>query len=220
MSILEHLEKPPRWLLDLLPESARDLLEQGGWWVVLGFVALVFLLIVWATLSRLGRALIGRHRQEIPTEDLTENLGALRLPANPAGPTQLTYEGLPVRLRLVVVAGAGKAFALQPKKVLPLLDRVVVGLTEIAEDAPPRIRIWPAQHSYEGFSITFHRSTPLPEGEGNPSQWIPVAGRAILGNQPVLLGLVLWSEERTTLPRRTLEPHEWPLVLRVKPRGH
>jgi hypothetical protein len=216
--MMEFLHKPPRWLMDLLPESARDLLDQGGWWVVLGFAALVVLLIVWAILARLGRLLFGRRRETPPTDDLAENLTAYRPPANARGPTELTYEGLPVRLRLVVAAAAGRDFGLQSKSVMPLLDRVVPGLREIAEDDRPRIRVWPAQHSYEGFRITFHRSTPLPEGEGNPSQWIPVAGRAVIGSQPILLGLALWSEEKTTLARRTLEPHEWPLVLRIKSR--
>jgi hypothetical protein len=119
-----------------------------------------------------------------------------------------------------VVAAAGKGIGLNPRNVLPLLDRVVPGLSEIAEDDRPRVRVWPAQHSYEGFALTFHRSTPLPEGQGNLSQWIPIAGRAIVGPQPLLIGLVLWSEEKTTLTRRTLEPHEWPLALRIKPRGH
>jgi hypothetical protein len=218
-SIMEFLQKPPRWLLDLVPESARDLLDHGGWWVVLGFAALVILLLAWAILARLGRLVLERRREAPPTTNLTENLAAFRPPANPGGPTQLNYEGLPVRLRLIVVAAAGKDFGFHPKNIVPLLDRVVVGLSEIAEDDRPRVRIWPAQHSYEGFSIAFHRSTPLPEGEGNPSQWIPVAGRAIVGKQPILLGLVLWSEEKTTLSRRTLEPPEWPVLLRIKRRG-
>jgi hypothetical protein len=125
-----------------------------------------------------------------------------------------------VRLRLVVAAAAGKNFDPRPREVLGLLERVVVGLREIAEDDRPRVRVWPTQHSYEGFAFTFHRSTPLPEGEGNPSHWIPIVGRAKVGGQQLLLGLVLWSEEKTTLARRTLKPHEWPLVMRIKPRGH
>jgi hypothetical protein len=216
---MEFLEKPPRWLTDLLPQSANDLLDQGGWWVVLGFVALVVLLIVWAILARLGHALFGRRPEPPPQLDLTENLAAYPPLTTPAGPDRLTYEGLPVRLRLVVVAPAGKDFGINRKRALELLERLVPGLAEIAEDDQPRVRIWPPQHSYEGFSVTFHRNTPLPEGEGNLSQWIPVAGRAKIGAQPVLLGLVLWAEDQTTLTRRTLEPHEWPIALRIKPRA-
>jgi hypothetical protein len=216
---MEILEKPPRWLTDFLPDSARDLLEQGGWWVVLGFLAVMVVLLVWAILARLARAIFGRRAKPPPAADLGENLAVYRPPANPAGPTQLTYEGYPVRLRLIVAAPGGKSADLSPRMVLGLLDRVVLGLSEIAEDDRPRVRVWPAQHSYEGFAFTFHRSTPLPEGEGNPSQWIPVVGRAKIGDQQMLLGLVLWSEEKTTLARRTLQPHEWPVVLRIKPRG-
>jgi len=215
---MEFLEKPPLWLMDLLPQSARDLLEAGGWWVVLGFAVLAILLIAWALLARLGRALFGRRPVPPPERDLTEDLAALGPPTTRAGPDRLTYEGLPVRVRLIVVAPTAKDVGISRALVPKLLERLLPGLSEIVVDDEPRVRIWPGQHSYDGFAVTFHRSTPLPEGEGKQSQWIPVAGRAKIGPQPLLLGLVLWAEEPTTLTRRTLEPHEWSVALRIKPR--
>jgi hypothetical protein len=213
---MDFLQKPPPWLTDALPESARDLLDHGGWWVLLGFVALVILLLVWAILSRLGHALFGRRPMPAPKDDLTEDLAALPALTTP-GPNRLMYEGVPVRLRLLVLAPAGKEVGINPATVFQLLDRVVPGLGAIAAHDQAKVRIWPPHLSYEGFAQTFHRSTPRPEGENNVSQWIPLAGRAKIGNQQVLIGLAVWTDSATTLARRTLEPHEWPLVFRIKP---
>jgi hypothetical protein len=214
---MELLEKPPPWLTDALPESVRDLLDKGGWWVLLGFAALVILLIVWALLSRLGSALFGRRAAAKPREELQERLADYPPPATRPGANRLIYEGLPVRLRLVVLASAGKEQGINPELVGAILDRVVPGLGPIARQDQARVRIWPPHLSYEGFAQTFHRNTPLPAGEHEPSSWIPLAGRAKLGGVQVLVGLGLWAENETTLKRRTLEPHEWALALRIKP---
>jgi hypothetical protein len=214
---MEFLQKPPPWLTNLLPESARDLLNGGGWWVVLGFFALALLLVVFAMLGRITRALVGRRPTPPPKENLEEVLASYPPLTAPPSKQRLTYEGLPVRLRLVVLAPAGKDAVIDPQTVFQLLDRVLPGLGAVGKHDQARVRIWPARHSFEGFGVTFHRNTPLPEGENQPSHWIPLAGRVKLGTQSVLLGLALWTTEKSTLARRTLEPHQWPLALRIKP---
>jgi hypothetical protein len=215
---MEFLEKPPPWLTDALPEGLRDLLDKGGWWVLLGFAALVILLILWALLSRLVGALFGRRPVLLAPDELQERLADYPPPTTRSGRDQLTYEGLPVRLRLVVLAPAGKEHGITSEAVGPILERVVPGLGSIATHDQAQIRIWPSHLSYEGFAQRFHRNTPLPAGEYEPSPWIPLAGRAKLGRVQVLVGLALWAERATTLRRRTLEPHEWALALRVKQR--
>jgi hypothetical protein len=62
----------------------------------------------------------------------------------------------------------------------------------------------------------FHRCTVKHEAEGEPSRWVLVVGRAMLGRQPVLLGLGLWAGEANTVGRLTLEPHQWLDVLRLR----
>jgi hypothetical protein len=215
---MDFLDKPPRWLTDRLPETARDLLEGGGWWVVLGFVALVVLLLTTALLGRLARAVFGRRRAPVPRDDLEEKLAEYPPPATLPSRRQLTYEGISVRLRLVVVAAVGKDHAIDPASAYRLLDQVLPGLGSIAAHDQAQVRVWPNQVSSEGFRVTFHRSTPVPEGEGQPSHWIPLAGRAKVAGQHVLIGLALWTADKTTLSRRTLEPHQWALALRIKPR--
>jgi len=47
---------------------------------------------------------------------------------------------------------------------------------------------------------------------------VRVAGRAKLGGQSVLIGLGLQAAKPTTVGRKTLQPHEWPTVLRIQER--
>ncbi len=208
-----NLGKPPQWLSDLLPEGVRNFLEGGGWWIVLGVLALLILLLLWALLRRL---FAGQPAPERRAPDLEEDLEALG-PAPPhSGDRKLTVEGVPVRLRLVVLAPAGDVMQVKADRVGELLNRVVQGLGDIVERDQPRVRVWPKQLSYEGFATSFHRHTPVPEREKNPSRWILMAGRADLGGRQVLIGLALQAVKPTTIGRKTLKPHEWDTLLRLK----
>ena len=128
----------------------------------------------------------------------------------------LSVYHVPVRLRLVVVAPAGKEADLDATAAEKLLEGVIPGLGSVVARDRPRIRLWPPQLSHQGFNATFHRCTPKPEPEGQPSRWVLLAGRALAGRQPVLLGLALWAEEPNTLGRMNLEPHQWLDVLRLR----
>jgi hypothetical protein len=55
------------------------------------------------------------------------------------------------------------------------------------------------------------------EPDDQPSRWVLVAGRALGGRQPVMLGLGLWAEQPSTVGRLNLEPHQWLDVLRLRP---
>jgi hypothetical protein len=203
-----------------LPAEVRDFLDGGGWWLVLGVLALLVLLLVWAVLKRLARALFGRRTGSADNwdEELDIDLADCPLPVRLPGDRQLTVYHVPVRLRLVVLAPAGKDHRVDATQVEKLLDRVVPGLGTAALVDRPRIRVWPPQLSHHGFAASFHRRTPRPEEEGQPSRWVLLAGRALVGRQPVLLGLGAWADDPTALGRMTLEPHQWLDVLRLERR--
>jgi hypothetical protein len=208
---MADLLTPPEWLIDRMP-GARGFLEGGGWLAVLGVGGLLLLLL----LGALIRGLFRRLPQGEAEVDLEEDLSALP-PAPPhAGDVRLTVDGIPVRLRLVVLAPAGKGQAPEPEMAAAVLDRVVPGLGDVARRDGPQTRVWLGQLSYEGFANTFHRNTPVPEGEKKPSCWVLLAGRADLGGRQVLLGLALQAVKPNTLGRRTLKPHEWATTLRLK----
>jgi hypothetical protein len=205
--------KPPPWLHDLLPPGpARDFTDQGGWLLVL----LVGAALVLAVLIALVRQAL-RRPPAVPDPEagLREDLAGYPPVSGGPGPRRLLVEGCPARLRLVVLAPAGKEAHIDPASVQPLLEHVLPGLGSVAGHDRPRIRVWPAQLSHQGFAAKFHRLTASPDPDGVPSHWALLAGRARVGGHHLLLGLVVWTEEPTSLGRRTLEPDRWPAVLRV-----
>jgi hypothetical protein len=212
---MDFLTKPPTWLTDQLPQEGRDFLTNGGWYAVLGVAGLLLLLVLYL----LVRAVLPRSRPKAKAKDdsdLDEDLATYPALKHPPGAKRLTVEGVPVRVRLAVLAPAGNDLEVNPATTAKLLDRVVPGLGELATHDRARTRIWPAQLSYQGFANTFFRHVRRPGEEGEPSAWVLVAGRVKVGKQQVLVGLALYADEETTLDRRTLEPHEWPTTLRVR----
>jgi hypothetical protein len=201
-----------------LPPPVREFLDGGGWWVVLGVLALVLLLLAWAILKRLGRALFGRRAKPADNWDpeLDIDLNDCPLPVRPPGERQLTVYHIPVRLRLVILAPAGKDHKVDATQVEKLLDLIVPGLGAVALVDRPRIRVWQPQLSHHGFAAAFHRHTHRPEADGQPSRWVLLAGRAQVGRQPVLVGLGVWAEGPNALGRMNLEPHQWLDVLRLE----
>jgi hypothetical protein len=214
---MDFIRKPPDWLMQPMPDGVQEFLNNGGWLGILGVGALVVLLVLWAFASKfLG---LFKPRPKKPVEkNLVEDLSSFqRLPPS-TGDRRLLVEGVPVRLRLVVAAPAGVATRINSEAIIKLLDSVLPGLGDIAAHDRPRITIWPAQLSYEGFANTFHRSTPVPEGEDDPTPWVLLAGRALIGKHQVNLGLGLQALKAHTIGRRTLKAHEWDSVLRVRVR--
>jgi len=214
---MEFIRQPPKWLLDVMPDGGKEFLDAGGWWGLLCFGAFIVLLLFWAFASKF-MGLFQRRPKKPVEKNLVENLSEYpRLPPS-TGDRRLLVEGVPVRLRLVVAAPAGVATKINSEAIVKLLDSVLPGLGDIAAHDRPRINIWPAQLSYEGFAHTFHRNTVPPEGEDQPSPWVTLAGQAMIGKHQVLLGLALQAIKPNTIGRKTLKAHEWSSVLRVRVR--
>jgi hypothetical protein len=200
-------------LLNFIPEGLRKLMPDGVWYVVLGSAALLALLLALSIIRRLFR------RAPSDREPNLEERFADYPPLKPSsGDRRLTVEGVPVRLRLVVVAQAGTESDVDEQHLGKLLERILPGLGAIFEADKPRVRIWPMQLSYQGFTKHLHRNTILPEGEHQLSKWVVVAGRAKLDEGQIMLGLGLEAIKPTTVGRRTIDAHEWPVLLRVRVR--
>jgi hypothetical protein len=213
---MELLQKPPDWLVKSLPEGgARDFIQGSGWYLVLSVAGLIILLILWALLRSLFRR---KEPEEVRLPNLEEDLSQYPEPKPSTGDRQLRVEGVPVRMRLVVVAPAGKDDEVHADDVERMLESVVPGLGDICKGDKPRIKVWPRQLSYEGFTKHFQRNMLVPEPAGMQSRWVLLGGRAKLGKQQIMLGLALQAVKPTTLGRRTVEAHEWPTVLRVRVR--
>ena len=209
MDVLQEKLQP---LIDLLPERVREY-----WAVVFGALALLISLIILALLRAVFRAVFATKKtlQEDWGKKLREDLSDYPPPAGVPG-KRLTVYHVPVRVRLVVLAPAGKELEIESSQAEDFLNRVIPGLGGVAAHDRPRIRVWPPQLSQQGFATAFFRHTIMGTKEGQPSPWILVAGRSQFTQPTVLLGLALWAEEPNNLGRLSLEPHQWLDVLRIK----
>ena len=163
------------------------------------------------------RIAAGRKRQHPDLErGLREDLAEYP-PPPPAGGRRLTVTGVPVRVRLVVVAPAGKQHdPLTPDDVPAVLDDVLRGLGGIVRADRPRVRVWPPQLSATGFAPTFHRLVASPDAGAEWSRWVKLAGPARTGRRPILLGLALLADEPLKLGDVQVETTEWGELLRVE----
>jgi hypothetical protein len=192
---------------DGLADQVRD------YWVyaAVGAGVLVALVVLY-------RIATGRQKKHPDLEkSLREDLASYPPPPTAAGPRRLSVNGVPVRVRLVVMAPTGKQqTAILPDDVPDLLDDVLRGLGGFVKSDRPRIKVWPPQLSVAGFAPTFHRLVESPDREGTASRWVKLAGPARTGKRPVLLGLALWADEPCKLGDVHVETTEWNELLRVE----
>jgi hypothetical protein len=202
----------PKDFNDLLPESLRAyaLYILGGLICVVFAIGLLFLIAV------LRFLLAGRAKKEIKQKNLEENLTEYPELKKASGDRQLRAEGVPVRLRLVVVAPAGTASEVDVDELPAILDQIVLGLGDIYNYDKPRVQVWPTQISYQGFGTHFHRNMLTGAEEGEMTRWVLVAGRVKVGKKQIMLGVALQSIKPNTIGRRTVDSHEWASILRVR----
>ncbi|MFL5342259.1 MAG: hypothetical protein ACJ8F7_19095 [Gemmataceae bacterium] len=157
-----------------------------------------------------------RRRPKFDTDAGLDEFLANFAPVPPAGTHRLTFEGQPVRIRLVVLAPAGRTAELLPSMAEGVLEAVVHGLGSAAQFDKPRVRVWPPQLSQTGFAPKFFRHVRRPEAKDEPSKWILVAGPALAGPGVVLLGLALETAKPTRRGSAPIDEIRWPELLRIR----
>lgn len=205
-------------LVERLPPDLRLFMDAGGWVVVVAVGGLILLVIMAAFLRRLFRK---PRRPAKKTPILDEELASYPPPPALWGEQRLTIYGLPVRLRLVVVAPLGyEAGEITPDQVEAILGLTLPGLGQMVRADKPRIRVWPTQMSYQGFFAAFRRHTLLPDPENQLSRWVLAMGRTFFERRPLVIGLVLLADQETPINRVALEqPHQWVEAMRVVTRS-
>ncbi len=137
-------------------------------------------------------------------------------PPPPSGAIRLSVDGIPARLRLVVIAPAGKAHdPISFNDVPELLDEIVRGLGDLVQADKPRIKFWPTPLSAAGFAPTFHRLIESPDAGKKSSRWVKIAGPAKIRERPILLGLALLTNDSNKLGDINVEAREWAKLLQV-----
>src|SRR5262245_43256456 len=201
-------------LFNLLPDSARD---YG--WAILAATAAVLLLLLWAIFDRLIlRPLFGRRSGPVPGEEhLRVDVTRLPAVAPPNSSRRLLAEGVPVRVRLVVLAplGQGRSHSL-PEDPTTLFDRVLPGLGAVVREDGALVKLWPAQVSRAGFAPKFHALVSTPDAPDASSRWVLAAGPVRAGDRQFSLGLALEADEPCYLGRQTVTPDRWTWLLRIR----
>lgn len=201
----------PKEFTDLLPDSVKAyaLHLLGGSVCVIALFALLIL-------GAIVRFLFGGSKKEVKQKNLEEDLTEYPDLKKPSGDRQLRAEGVPVRIRLVVVAPAGTSSEVDVDELPGLFDEIVPGLGEIFKYDKPRVQVWPTQISYKGFGTHFHRNMLTGAKEGELTRWVLIAGRLKVGKKQIMLGVALQSIKPNTIGRRTVDSHEWASILRVR----
>jgi len=217
--LYEWLKEVLKPLTEWIPPEYRDLAPPWVWWLLYLIALMAVLLLVGLICKRLGQALARRPRQRDWDKGWRENLEECPMPIQPPNERALSVYHVPVRVRLVVVAALGKEMQIRQQDVPALLNKVFPELGVVVAREEPRIRIWPFQLSDQGFNASFQRRALKPELDGEPSHWILLAGKALVGKQQLLLGLALWSEQPSAIGRLNLQPMQWLEILRLRGTG-
>jgi hypothetical protein len=191
--------------------------EGNMLYVYVGVGILLLAIVLFVLKSLFG----GKKRAVDPDRSLRETLAEYP-PAPASGSGRVLHvHGVEVRLRLVVVAPAGKQQdPISPDEVPALLDGVMRGLGAFVKSDRARVKVWPPQLSLTGFGPTFIRLVDSPDPEGKPSMWIRVAGPARSEGRPFLLGLALAAIEPSKLGKLMLEPADWVKALTIERSGN
>jgi hypothetical protein len=206
------MDATPRFVIDLLPDAMREYALP----IMLGGVC-VGSVIVLLLLAAMVRLLFGGKRKQASAEPrLIENLHEYPELTKTSGDRQLRAEGVPARLRLVVIAPAGTASDIEVDELADTLEKLLAGLGEIYKHDKPRVKVWPTQVSEQGFTNHFHKNMITGGAEGEPTRWALIAGRVKLGKQQIMLGVALQTIKPNTIGRRTVASHEWASILRVR----
>ena len=206
------MEVTPQIVRDILPESMREY----ALYITLGLglaVSLIVLLLLVAIVRFFFR---GKGKKAPKEPGLSENLDEYPELTKTSGDRQLRAEGVPARLRLVVVAPAGTASDVDVDELEDVLEKLIPGLGDIYKHDRPRVKDWPTQVSYQGFANHFHKNMLTGGAEGEQTRWILVAGRVKVGKRQVMLGVALQTIKPNTIGRRTVDAHEWAGILRVR----
>jgi len=201
---------------DQLQNAKEKILETVGGnstlWILIGGVVVVGIAALFL------RKLLYR-KEALPDlqKGQRENLKEYPPPPGVELERQLTVNGMPVRVRLVVVVPTGNAAdPITPDLVPSMLDGVMRGMSGILKSDKPRVKVWPTQLSVVGFAPTFHRLIDTGETKGKPSRWILVAGPAKTGQRPILLGLALWAEDANDTGEIVInDAKEWGELLEI-----
>jgi hypothetical protein len=210
---LEPVKEELAPFTDRLPKPCVDFLNAGGWWLiflVMGLITVFYVTSLYRRVRRVGFRSRKRRRKRTLHSPMDEDLSSLAVSFTDPSERVVTVKGLAARLRLVVMAPAGKDVGeLHEGMLESLLDWIKPGLGQIAASDQPRTRIWPMQYSATGFHQAFQQHVCIPEPKGEQSQWVLLAGAVLLGRQKINVGMALRTNEPNKIRMITVQAEQW-----------
>src|SRR5262245_16481921 len=170
-----------------LPHPVQSFLNAGGWILVL--LGAGGLIAFWPKIRRHRKEMLRprskrKHHDHIKLAMIGDSVSAL-------GERQATVQGIPARLRLVVMVPAAgvRGKAAVPAPLANFLDAVRPELSALTAADFPHAEVWSDPHARDHFRKTLGVRIDFPE----PSNWIVLAGPIQWAGSPaqVALGFLL-----------------------------
>jgi hypothetical protein len=202
-------------LTDRLPGPLQTFLDRGGWWLVLAIVLWVVASWLRSLCRRVIRVASHAPRRSRPrshkrdwTLDLREDLAPLGTTYTAPAGHVLTVQGVPARLRLLVMA-TRDARPLDEEMAHRVLDCIQRGMGEVVGGDYPRIRVWPRKVAGSSFPQYFERFVSPPGSASRRSHWALLTGTVLCGRQEVNVGLALYTDERNHIRSVRVPAGRW-----------
>jgi hypothetical protein len=223
-SYLGELKEQTAPITKHLPQPVQDFLDKDGWWWVLGASAIVAVLWVRSIVQRLTGV---AHRPKTKKRKkqrakgspvkLREDLKWLGEGYSQGGPQRLVVQGMPARLRLVVLSMGNKSGGdLSEEMADRVLDEIKPGLAEITSYDNPAVRVWPALYGSDGFATSVASNLVIPEPKGMKSHWVVMAGDVRMGRLLIHVALALHAERANSLRFIQVKGERWLSSLAVE----
>jgi hypothetical protein len=223
---LEDLKEVAAPVTKHLPEPVQNFLDDGGWWLILGICAFLALLWLRSMLRKLRGVGHGFRRKKkkgkkkraraAPAIEQIE-LQLVGEGYTDEGPRRLVVKGMPARLRMVILSmGTKGGQSLSEDMADRILDWIKRGLAEVASYDYPGVRVWPMFPSADGFANALQAHVPIPQAKGAKSNWVLIAGSVQMGRAIIHVGMVLYTEEKSSLRFIKVKDERWLDVLSIE----
>jgi hypothetical protein len=217
-SHLEELKQITAPVTKHLPEPVQNFLDQGGWWWILGGLAVLALLWLRSMVRKLSsarrpaRKKKGKRKKRAGAAPAIqrEELALIGEGFTETGPNRVVVKGVPAKLRLVVLSmGTKGGGGLSEDMADRVLDWIKDGLAAVASYDSPGVRVWPPYYSADGFATALPSFVPVPVGRGAKSHWVLLAGSVRMGRLIIHVGLLLYTEEASSLKFIKVKGERW-----------
>jgi hypothetical protein len=196
-----------------LPLPIQGFLDSGGWVPVL--IGAVGLAAVWPRIHR-GRKAFARRQTPRRRAVHRILLGLLGDALTEPGARQVTVNGQPARLRLVVMAPGPGMDRATKDCVDAVLESIMAGLPEVARSDHPRIEVWNGQHARDGFGQVLQKRVEFPEPAGAPSPWAVAYGDTAPGQGVMHVALAFFVSQPAPARVIKIPPGGWNTVVALR----